>query len=197
MSDLATATLTDGSPDIDRAAADLAARLPAPLEPVARLAYNYLWSWWPGGADVFRMIDPDRWERELSQPDAPALRDVVGDPRARGRGRDAARSHRIPHRDAEPRAEPPIDAVEGHAGTSGRVPLRRVRGAPVAADLRGWPRRARRGHPQTGVGHGVADGGRGPPLPPGILPAAHGPVRVPDRVLAPGRPRACSCRPCL
>ncbi len=68
MSELGTATLADGSPDIDRAAADLAARLPAPLEPVARLAYNYLWSWRPGGADVFRMIDPDRWERSLHNP---------------------------------------------------------------------------------------------------------------------------------
>ena len=68
MSEVATATLTDGSPDIDRAAADLAARMPAPLEPVARLAYNYLWSWRPGGADVFRSIDPDRWERSFHNP---------------------------------------------------------------------------------------------------------------------------------
>ena len=68
MSEVASATLADGSPDIDRAAADLAARMPAPLEPVARLAYNYLWSWRPGGADVFRSIDPDRWERSFHNP---------------------------------------------------------------------------------------------------------------------------------
>ena len=61
MTELAIATLADGSEDIDRAAADLAARLPAPLEPLARLAYNYLWSWWPGGDVVFRLFDPVRW----------------------------------------------------------------------------------------------------------------------------------------
>jgi glycogen phosphorylase len=68
VTELATATLTDGSEDIDRAAADLAVRLPAQLEPLARLAYNYLWSWWPGGDDVFRMIDPARWEASNHNP---------------------------------------------------------------------------------------------------------------------------------
>ena len=44
-----------------RATAGLAARLPGPLEVFARLAYNYRWSWVPGGPDVFRDIDPHRW----------------------------------------------------------------------------------------------------------------------------------------
>ena len=68
MTELATVTLADGSEDIHGAAADLALRLPAPLEPLARLAYNYLWSWWPGGDDVFRMIDSARWEASNHNP---------------------------------------------------------------------------------------------------------------------------------
>lgn len=39
----------DGSRDIERAANDLAARLPEQLTPLARIAYNYRWSWTPGG----------------------------------------------------------------------------------------------------------------------------------------------------
>jgi starch phosphorylase len=31
------------------------------LAPLARIAYNYRWSWMPGGADLFRCIDPRRW----------------------------------------------------------------------------------------------------------------------------------------
>src|SRR6202034_3527482 len=68
VTELATPALADGSGDIDRAAADLAARLPSQLAPLARLAYNYAWSWWPGGDDVFRMIDPVRWEASNNNP---------------------------------------------------------------------------------------------------------------------------------
>ncbi|MFI5285311.1 MAG: alpha-glucan family phosphorylase [Candidatus Dormibacteria bacterium] len=86
MTELATATLADGSEDIDHAASDLAARLPSPLEPLARLAYNYAWSWWRGGDDVFRMIDPVRWEasnhnpiRLLDETSSAALERAAGD----------------------------------------------------------------------------------------------------------------------
>jgi glycogen phosphorylase len=68
MTELATPAMCDGAGDIDRASADLAARLPEQLEPLARLAYNYAWSWWPGGDDVFRMIDPSRWEASNHNP---------------------------------------------------------------------------------------------------------------------------------
>lgn len=54
--------LRDGSLDLARAAAALALRLPAPLGVFARLAYDYRWSWWPGGSELFRSIDPYRWE---------------------------------------------------------------------------------------------------------------------------------------
>ncbi|HMC94597.1 MAG TPA: DUF3417 domain-containing protein, partial [Polyangia bacterium] len=43
-------------------AADLAGRLPEALAPLARIAYNYRWRWYPGGKEVFRSIDPGRWD---------------------------------------------------------------------------------------------------------------------------------------
>ena len=74
-----TSLRTDGSADIARAVRDLASRLPTPLAPLAHLAYDYLWSWTPGGDAVFRRLDPERWElvnanpvrllHELSQPE--------------------------------------------------------------------------------------------------------------------------------
>ena len=55
--------MSAGTDDIARAADLLAARVPEPLAGLARLAYNYRWSWTPDGPDVFRAVDPDRWER--------------------------------------------------------------------------------------------------------------------------------------
>ncbi|MBJ7595715.1 MAG: alpha-glucan family phosphorylase [Candidatus Dormibacteraeota bacterium] len=60
--------LLDGSYDLVRAAEDLAARLPQPMAPFARIAYNYLWSWTPGGRELFAAIDPVRWERANCNP---------------------------------------------------------------------------------------------------------------------------------
>jgi starch phosphorylase len=60
--------LRDGAADIQRAAADLAQRLPAALAPFARLAYNYRWSWAPGGPELFRAIDPARFEANHQNP---------------------------------------------------------------------------------------------------------------------------------
>jgi glycogen phosphorylase len=53
----------DGLQDLRRAAADLAQRLPEPLAPLARLAFNYRWSWLPGGAELFAALDPARFAR--------------------------------------------------------------------------------------------------------------------------------------
>jgi len=50
-----------GSEDVQRAAGLLAGRLPAPLAPLARLAFNYGWSWARGGPELFAAVDPDRW----------------------------------------------------------------------------------------------------------------------------------------
>ena len=51
-----------GQADLASRAADLAGRLPEALAPLARIAYNYRWSWYPDGRDVFSAIDPVRWE---------------------------------------------------------------------------------------------------------------------------------------
>jgi starch phosphorylase len=50
-----------GARDIQRAIAGLAARLPDGLAVLARIAYNYAWSWDPDGAAVFAAVDPERW----------------------------------------------------------------------------------------------------------------------------------------
>jgi starch phosphorylase len=70
----------DGRTDVLRAADELASRLPAPLSPLARIAYNYAWSWLPGGPELFREIDSDRFDlcgqnpvRLLQEAPAPAL----------------------------------------------------------------------------------------------------------------------------
>ena len=36
--------------------------LPSPLLPLARLAWNYWWSWAPDGPSIFRDLDPETWE---------------------------------------------------------------------------------------------------------------------------------------
>jgi glycogen phosphorylase len=57
-----------GERDLNRAAAELASRVPERLGVLARLAYNYRWSWWPGGPELFHDVDPDRWERTGYNP---------------------------------------------------------------------------------------------------------------------------------
>ncbi|MDH4016718.1 MAG: DUF3417 domain-containing protein, partial [Actinomycetota bacterium] len=54
--------IRSGAEDLRRAADQLAARLPSALAPMARLAFNYRWSWCAGGDDLFRSIDAHRWE---------------------------------------------------------------------------------------------------------------------------------------
>jgi starch phosphorylase len=53
----------DGAKDLAQASAALALRLPRGLAVLARLAFNYRWSWLPGGDDFFRALDPLRWEQ--------------------------------------------------------------------------------------------------------------------------------------
>jgi starch phosphorylase len=57
-----TVTQHDGRGDIEFAAGDLAERIPPALAPLARLAYNYRWSWWPGGPELFRAVDSARFD---------------------------------------------------------------------------------------------------------------------------------------
>jgi starch phosphorylase len=60
--------MNDGREDVKRAAEDLAERLPDALAPLARLAYNYRWSWLPGGPEVFSAIDPGRFALANQNP---------------------------------------------------------------------------------------------------------------------------------
>jgi starch phosphorylase len=75
-----------GQADVRLAADALAARLPAPLAPLARIAFNYRWSWLPGGAELFESIAPHRWHlcahnpvRLLQEVSGTALDRAAGD----------------------------------------------------------------------------------------------------------------------
>src|SRR3954466_6546724 len=57
-----------GRRDLDHAIASLAGRLPGELEVLARVAYNYAWSWDLDGPAVFNAVDPDRWEACVGNP---------------------------------------------------------------------------------------------------------------------------------
>ena len=88
--------LGDGGADVEAAARALAERLPAPLAPLARLAFNYRWSWDPEALDLFQGIDPRRWElcntnpvRLLTETSAASLRRAVDDPTLIGRAEAA------------------------------------------------------------------------------------------------------------
>ena len=59
---------SDGRRDVAHAVAVLAERLPESLLGLARLAYNYSWSWSRRGEEVFRSIDPTLWRRSSCNP---------------------------------------------------------------------------------------------------------------------------------
>jgi glycogen phosphorylase len=60
--------MRDGRDDLERAVGELAARLPRPLAPLARVAFNFWWSWSGDGEDVFRTVDPELWQRCGANP---------------------------------------------------------------------------------------------------------------------------------
>jgi starch phosphorylase len=81
-----------GSEDLRRAADELAARLPSALAPLARLAFNYRWSWTRGGEEVFAAVDAHRWSkcgrnpvRLLQETSTAALERAASDPELRRR----------------------------------------------------------------------------------------------------------------
>jgi glycogen phosphorylase len=85
-----------GSADLERAAGALAARVPAALGVLARLAYNYRWSWLPGGPELFSGVDPERWAlcaanpvRLLEEASAEGLARAAGDGELLGRAAEA------------------------------------------------------------------------------------------------------------
>jgi glycogen phosphorylase len=57
-----------GGRDVAVAADRLASLLPAELDPLARLAYNYRWSWHPDGDALFRAVDEHGWELSGRNP---------------------------------------------------------------------------------------------------------------------------------
>lgn len=69
-----------GDRDLAEAERALCARIPGRLGVFAKLAFNYRWSWHPGGADLYSSIDPLAWEltrgnpvRTLLEAQGPAL----------------------------------------------------------------------------------------------------------------------------
>ncbi|HLH65079.1 MAG TPA: alpha-glucan family phosphorylase [Solirubrobacteraceae bacterium] len=105
--------LHDGLGDLERAAGELAERVPAALAPLARVAYNYRWTWTPGGHELFSSIDPERFERCAHNPvrllleaRAGALRRAAGDPDLCRRAAQLERT--IADELARPVAETPI-----------------------------------------------------------------------------------------
>jgi len=102
-----------GDKDLERAASALAARLPGPLAVLARLAFNYRWSWVPGGPELFREIDAHRWEkcgenpvRLLQEAPTHALVRAAADPELLDRA--AAIEEAVAEDRARPFAEGPL-----------------------------------------------------------------------------------------
>ncbi len=61
-------TALPGAREADLRAAHIASRLPAELAPLARIAFDYRWSWDPDGAELFRSLDPLAWELNGRNP---------------------------------------------------------------------------------------------------------------------------------
>jgi len=58
----------DGTNDLVRAVDRLGRRLPEPLYPLAQIAYNYSWSWTPGGRELFARLGPHRFNLSGENP---------------------------------------------------------------------------------------------------------------------------------
>jgi starch phosphorylase len=79
---------SDGARDIEQGIADLVERLPARLIGLARLAYNYRWSWMLEAPALFHDIDPVLWR--LAQHNPRVLLESVPPRRLRALGEDPA-----------------------------------------------------------------------------------------------------------
>ena len=58
--------MTLGVEELSGRAADLAGRLPEALAPLARIAFNYRWAWYPRGKEVLRAPLGDLWRESCS-----------------------------------------------------------------------------------------------------------------------------------
>jgi starch phosphorylase len=145
-----------GSRDLERAAEALATRLPEPLGVFARLAYNYRWAWDPDGPDVFRALDPERWEkvaenpvRQLQEASAAGLQAAAQD--AELLRRAAAVEERVradlarPAHDGPATPERPIAYFSAEYGFHGSFPIYSGGLGALAGDIlkeasdRAWP----------------------------------------------------------
>ena len=81
-----------GSSEANERAARLASALPDELVPLARIAFNYRWSWEPGGPELFRSLDPHAWELNGRNP-VRQLEDLS--PQAAAAALNPARSRRF------------------------------------------------------------------------------------------------------
>src|SRR3954454_22947750 len=81
-----------GEADVRLAADALASRLPEPLAPLARIAFNYRWSWLPGGPDLFESVAPHRWQLCGHNP-VPVLQEVSRPRRERAAADDPLLEH--------------------------------------------------------------------------------------------------------
>jgi len=83
------ATETQNEPD----AATRTRDLPATLQPLERLAWNYWWSWAPDGAEIFRDLDQGLWQQCEHNPRA--LLEQVSDLRLAQMAADPTFSDRV------------------------------------------------------------------------------------------------------
>src|SRR3954447_26750527 len=145
-----------GSRDLVRAAEALATRLPEPLGVLARLAYSSRWAWDPDGPDVFRSVDPDRWDRVAENPvrllqEAAAERLIAASEDAGLLQRAAALEERVnadlarPAHDGPASTERPIAYFSAEYGFHGSFPIYSGGLGALAGDIlkeasdRAWP----------------------------------------------------------
>ena len=140
------------------------------------LAQNLWWSWDNDTTSLFRELDPVLWREFDHNPIALLQQMPIETLEERALAAGAAQPDQLrlpPHAGV-----PAVDAHVGRAprrravGAAGRLLLRRVRPARVAADLLRRPRHPGRRSHQERVGPRHPAGRRRPLLRPGLLPAA-------------------------
>ena len=121
--------------------------VPRRSQPLLELAHNLWWVWHPDAVELFRRLDRKLWDEVYHNPVKLLGAIDAGEARRRGRGRGLPRPHepRLRRVQAAPRRA--RAGISEHARrqveAAGRVLLRRVRAARVAADLLRRP-----GHPR-------------------------------------------------
>ena len=105
-----------GAREADERASRIAARLPEELVPLARIAFDYRWSWDPDGVELFRSLDPLAWElngrnpvRQLEDLPPHAVEAAAGDAATRDR---IARLAQVLE-DDRARPDRPVDGLDG------------------------------------------------------------------------------------